>query len=99
MSPVLRYHGIAAAEKLAPGWQAEGACHTPGVDPGWFFPAQGESDLVARAKTVCRECPVRAECLEYALTAGEHYGVWGGKSEAQRKRLRSERVRARRGAA
>ena len=36
-----------------------------------------------RAKLICRECPVRAECLEYALAHGEQ-GIWGGMSEDER---------------
>jgi WhiB family redox-sensing transcriptional regulator len=43
-----------------------------------------------RAKQICFECPVQAECLEYALTTREQYGIWGGLTEIERKaRLRA----------
>ncbi len=51
---------------------------------------------VARAKAVCAGCPVRAECLEFALANDERWGVWGGTSERQRRAMRAVRVRGRR---
>lgn len=60
-----------------------------GTDPDVFFPGRG-GDL-APARALCGECPVRRPCLEYALSNGEHHGVWGGKSEAERRRLRRSR--------
>jgi hypothetical protein len=54
------------------------------TDPEVFFPQDpGES---AAAKRVCRACPVRAECLAYALANGERYGVWGGLSQRELRR-------------
>jgi WhiB family redox-sensing transcriptional regulator len=41
----------------------------------------------ARAKAICRECPVRRECLEHALSVGETHGIWGGLNEAERRGL------------
>lgn len=55
------------------------------VDPDLFFPDSGQS--AEPAKRICRRCPVRAECLEYALRHGERFGVWGGLSERQRRML------------
>lgn len=55
------------------------------TDPEAFFPEQGESTRLAKA--VCRQCPVADECLEYALANGERFGVWGGFSERERRRL------------
>lgn len=46
------------------------------TEPDAFFPERGASPRDAKA--VCRECPVRAECLDYALAHGERFGVWGG---------------------
>jgi WhiB family transcriptional regulator, redox-sensing transcriptional regulator len=53
------------------------------ADPEVFFPASHEAD--AEAKQHCVICPVRDECREYALAAGEEFGVWGGLSEDERK--------------
>ncbi|MCZ7527449.1 MAG: WhiB family transcriptional regulator [Acidimicrobiia bacterium] len=61
--------------------------------PADFFPSDGVG--VELARRVCAECPVRAECLEYALTYRIDHGVWGGASERERRRiLRSRRVAA-----
>lgn len=54
-----------------------------------FFPERGES--TREAKAVCRACPVKAECLEWALDAGEKHGIWGGLSERERRRVRRDR--------
>lgn len=56
------------------------------VDPELFFPGKGES--TAPAKRVCGGCPVKAECLEWALANTMSHGVWGGQSDQERKRLR-----------
>lgn len=61
-----------------------------------FYPQRGASSRLARA--VCAECEVRAECLDYALTNGEMFGIWGGLSERQRVKLRSSRHREESGA-
>jgi WhiB family redox-sensing transcriptional regulator len=71
-------------------WQREGACR--GRDTGQFFHPDGErgASRMRRelaAKSVCRACPVRAECAAHALSAREPYGVWGGFTEAERLRL------------
>lgn len=59
------------------------------TDPEIFFPGVGGS--TRQAKKVCQQCPVREQCLEYALEHDERFGVWGGLSEHQRKRLRRSR--------
>jgi WhiB family redox-sensing transcriptional regulator len=61
-------------------WQEEALCAQ--TDPALFFPEKGGS--TREAKKVCRECPVVAQCLEWALEAGEEHGVWGGMSERER---------------
>jgi WhiB family redox-sensing transcriptional regulator len=61
------------------------ACAEEGVEPEWFFPVSADDEAsIARAKAVCRSCPVRASCLRYALHAPETTGVWGGTTEQQR---------------
>lgn len=65
-------------------WQMRALCSQ--TDPEAFFPEKGGS--TREAKTVCAECEVRAECLEYALANDERFGIWGGLSERERRRLR-----------
>jgi WhiB family redox-sensing transcriptional regulator len=60
------------------------------TDPDLWFPEKGGSTV--EAKRVCRNCTVTAECLEYALTHHEGYGVWGGLSEVERRRIGTHRV-------
>jgi WhiB family transcriptional regulator, redox-sensing transcriptional regulator len=64
-------------------WAAYASCRN--ADPDLFFPAEGE-DAEAALK-ICRGCPVRPECLEWALDTRVRYGVWGGTTERDRRRL------------
>ena len=73
-------------------WQRKANCM--GVDPDLFFPERGAS--TREAKEVCRGCVVREDCLEYALANGEKFGIWGGMSERERRRIRRARALARR---
>ena len=68
----------------SPWWWFAGLCAQ--TDPELFFPETGGS--VREAKAVCAGCPVRAQCLAHALAHGERYGVWGGLSEPERRRLK-----------
>ena len=72
------------------GWQDHANCL--GVDPDLFFPERGAS--TREAKEVCRGCVVREECLEFALQNGEKFGIWGGLSERERRRIRRQRAQA-----
>lgn len=77
-------------------WQTRAACRGPGAD-AFFPPTQLErkEDRLARersAKAICRSCPVRPACLEYAIAIREPHGVWGGLSETERKQLLDQRV-------
>jgi WhiB family redox-sensing transcriptional regulator len=74
------------------GWQSRANCM--GVDPDLFFPERGAS--TREAKEVCRGCVVKDDCLEYALDNGEKFGIWGGMSERERRRLRRARAIERR---
>ena len=76
-------------------WQDEANCL--GVDPDLFFPERGAT--TKEAKSVCGRCEVKTECLEYALRHGEKFGIWGGMSERERRRIRRQRALARRGIA
>ena len=65
-------------------WADFGRC--VGVDPDVFFPRHGQD--AAPAKSLCRQCPVRSACLEWALDTNQKHGIWGGMTEGQRRRLR-----------
>jgi WhiB family redox-sensing transcriptional regulator len=65
-------------------WRDRASCAT--ADPEEFFQEKGGSTKTA--KKVCMECPVRTECLEYALEHDIRFGVWGAKSERERRALR-----------
>lgn len=67
-----------------PEWMEHAACR--GVDPDLFFPARGEDQDAVKA--ICAACPVRFDCLDYAMVNSEKFGVWGGLSEKQRRALR-----------
>lgn len=66
-------------------WRVQAACR--GMDPNLFHPDSGGFAGQRAAKAVCWACPVREACLEYAVTNGERYGIWGGMSERQRREL------------
>ncbi|GAA1302681.1 MAG: WhiB family transcriptional regulator [Brachybacterium tyrofermentans] len=65
-------------------WQERALCAQ--TDPEAFFPEKGGS--TREAKKVCVSCDVRAECLEYALENDERFGIWGGLSERERRKLK-----------
>ena len=68
-------------------WQERALCAQ--TDPEAFFPEKGGS--TREAKRVCTGCTVRVECLESALANDERFGIWGGLSERERRRLRLQR--------
>jgi WhiB family redox-sensing transcriptional regulator len=65
-------------------------------DTNIFFPRVDYYDAVDKAKVVCDQCPVEVDCLEFAITNNENYGIWGGKTELERKRIARERRISRR---
>jgi WhiB family redox-sensing transcriptional regulator len=69
-------------------WQERALCAQ--TDPEAFFPEKGGS--TREAKRICAGCEVRAECLDYALANDERFGIWGGLSERERRRLRRAAV-------
>lgn len=81
-------------------WMVEGICNS--TDPELWFPEKGKS--AKQAIGICRECPVRQKCLEWAISHNETVGVWGGITPDERKRMRTnamdrEREARKRGAA
>ena len=67
-----------------PQWQENALCAQ--TDPEAFFPEKGGS--TREAKRICLGCEVKDACLEYALANDERFGIWGGLSERERRRLK-----------
>lgn len=65
-------------------WAADAKCLQ--ADPETFFPEKGGS--TREAKRICVECGVREQCLDYALENDERFGIWGGLSERERRKLK-----------
>ena len=76
-----------AADGGQAAWRLDALCAE--TDPEAFFPEKGGS--TREAKRVCLGCSVRTECLEFALANDERFGIWGGLSERERRRVRLER--------
>ena len=81
-------------------WRDRALCRD--TDPDLFFPV-GTTGLalvqIEHAKQVCGQCPVTAECLDFALSTNQDSGIWGGLSEEERRVIRRQRVAAQRAAA
>lgn len=86
-SPLL-FDSFADEDEGALGWQERALCAQ--TDPEAFFPEKGGS--TREAKRVCVSCDVRAECLEYALANDERFGIWGGLSERERRKLKRRAI-------
>nr|WP_020670494.1 WhiB family transcriptional regulator [Amycolatopsis nigrescens] len=69
-------------------WQERALCAQ--TDPEAFFPEKGGS--TREAKRICLGCEVKDECLEYALAHDERFGIWGGLSERERRKLKKRAV-------
>ncbi len=75
---------VEAEDDTALAWQTDALCAQ--TDPEAFFPEKGGS--TRDAKRICSSCDVRSQCLEYALGNDERFGIWGGLSERERRRLK-----------
>lgn len=69
---------------MPPEWTKQALCAE--VDYEIFFPNKG--DRTVDAKRICRSCNVKQECLEYSFKNNERFGIWGGLTEFDRKKLR-----------
>lgn len=78
-----RYSADEALDE-AMSWQEQALCAQ--TDPEAFFPEKGGS--TREAKRICVGCEVKQECLDYALANDERFGIWGGLSERERRRLK-----------
>lgn len=70
-------------------WRQFAACGDMNVAD--FFPEEG-ANVTLEIKIVCRGCPVRNECLDFAIRTKQKYGVWGGYNEQDRRRTRRKSV-------
>ena len=79
----------------AMNWRSAGACLS--ADPDLFFPISSAGPAerqIARAKLICAGCGVRSECLDFALSHDQVYGIWGGTTPEDRQRYRRRKRRA-----
>ena len=84
-----------SATGSAANWRSVGACQS--ADPDLFFPISSVGPAerqIARAKKICAGCAVRSECLEFALSHDQVYGIWGGTTPEDRQRDRRRKRRA-----
>jgi len=90
--PTLRSHatnpGVIDDDENPLSWQTDALCAQ--TDPEAFFPEKGGS--TRDAKKICTTCEVKSQCLDYALANDERFGIWGGLSERERRRLRRART-------
>lgn len=74
------------------GWREQAACH--GFKPNTFFPTpEDDPDLNAYPRSICARCPVRNDCLAYAIVSNKTDGIWGGTTSSEREPLRRQGVR------
>jgi WhiB family redox-sensing transcriptional regulator len=84
-----------SATGSAANWRSAGACRS--ADPDLFFPISSAGlaeRQIARAKVICAGCGVRQQCLDFALSHDQVYGIWGGTTREDRQRERRRRRRA-----
>ncbi len=82
------------------GWRQHAICRD--TDPDLFFPigTTGQALVqIDRAREVCNQCPVKIDCLEFALETNQDSGIWGGASEEERRMIRREAVARQKAAA
>jgi WhiB family redox-sensing transcriptional regulator len=89
MSPNVRRSTSNKGEIMSAEWMADGKCRDYAA--ATFFPVDGVG--VIRAQKICAQCPVQAACLDYAIDNHVDHGVWGGKSERERRRIARARRR------
>lgn len=70
-----------------PDWQQAGLCWGKGTE--LWFPERGTPlAKIRQAKAICKQCPIQQKCLDYALWHGDRQGIWGGKTEKERRNIR-----------
>lgn len=79
------------SHEATPQWMAEAACKR--VPTEAMYPEPGDKAAIAAAKRICQDCVVIDDCLTYALARKEADGVWGGRSETERRTILRKRQR------
>jgi WhiB family redox-sensing transcriptional regulator len=77
------------ARDLPTDWMADAACR--GTDPDLFFPDienKSVTTLVKTAKLICHGCPVSLPCLAWSIDGVQEFGIWGGRTDAERRQLK-----------
>lgn len=70
-------------------WRAQAEC--AGMDPDLFFPTN-KMHVPDEARAACARCPVKAQCLEFAIAVNEKDGFWGGKTPEERRKIKRNRL-------
>ena len=82
---------ILSAQRVEDAWQVKAACRGPQsavfFPPSTFERKDEKLEREARAKDICRTCPVKSPCLDYSIRIKEPHGIWGGLNETERKNL------------
>lgn len=65
-------------------WVDYAACNTGKYEPEWWYPVSEKDPGASKAIQVCHTCKVRQQCLDYAITADDRHGIWGGLRPHQR---------------
>ena len=85
-----------SAQPMDDGWQMRAACRGPQstvfFPPSTFERKEEKLERESRAKDICRTCPAKEPCLEYAIRIREPHGIWGGLNELERKQLLASRA-------
>lgn len=81
--------GLVRESSFENAWQEVAGCRGP-ASALFFAPVVSERRedreiRESRAKAICAECPVSAQCLDFAMSSREQHGIWGGKNEAERR--------------
>ena len=80
-----------SAQRVEETWQLKAACRGPQsavfFPPAVFERKDEKLEREARAKDICRTCPVKSPCLDYAIRIKEPHGIWGGLNETERKNI------------
>lgn len=85
-----------SAQRIEDTWQVKAACRGPQAavffPPPQFERKEEKLDRESRAKAICQDCGVKADCLDYAIAIKEPHGIWGGLNEVERKNLLAKQV-------